>query len=749
MMRQCGCPVELGIPFQAIARVIALSIVPERLDDDIEVCVDADLCVEARMTRFWGNVGPVEYPLPNGSWWRINERRTRNGGVVQVASDITRWKQAQTALRASEQRAQDFAAASADWFWEMDAGLRFTYVSENHEEASGFQSSAVVGKRRADFIEGVDPASRERHFRTLRERQPFRDFVYRRKHGSGEEVWINASGLPVFGEDGSFLGYRGVARNVTEKLRAETALRESEQRLRDLLDGSIQGILIHRDLRPLFVNRAWAEIHGYTVREVMAMETVTDLFHTDDFARMNDYRLARLRGEEAPDRYEYRGVRKDGSFCWIELQASVIAWDGAPAVLAAAVDITNRKAAEEQLRRSEQKYRSMLNSTSEGYWLIDAAGKTVEVNAALCRMLEYDAEDFVGKSPLDFSQGENHAAFAAQMARIPREGQRTYEVVLNKRSGEEVIAYFNATTLFDEDGKAVGSFALIRDETARRRSENQLRQAQKMEAIGQLSGGIAHDFNNLLVPILGLSKISARLLPDDSPAKSNMDKIGQAADRARKLVDQILAFSRKDKAERAALSLGRLVSEALTLLRSSLPTTIRIEHDVLEGDDTVLADETQLFQVLLNLGSNARHAMGIEGGVLSIRLAGEHLATPLHVQTATLEPGPYLHLTISDTGCGMPPERVARVFDPFYTTKEVGEGTGLGLSVVHGIVESHGGGIDVESAVGQGTALHIYLPRAAEEALVSDDPTSECVADASRHLQPANPPSMVNPATHT
>jgi CheY-like chemotaxis protein len=256
-----------------------------------------------------------------------------------------------------------------------------------------------------------------------------------------------------------------------------------------------------------------------------------------------------------------------------------------------------------------------------------------------------------------------------------------------------------------------------RDEEERVRLERELRQSQKMEAIGMLAGGIAHDFNNILTAIIGYTDMAQRKISNDDSMARDLVQVQEAGSRAKKLVRQILAFSRQGEQERRPVQVASVIEEVFKLLRATLPTTIEIHQQInasLHGN-TVLADPTQLHQVLMNLGTNAAHAMRDHGGVLSVSLSDLDVDASLIALHPELTTGPCVRLTVSDTGHGMKDSVKERIFDPYFTTKKVGEGTGMGLAVVQGIVKSHGGAISVYSEPGQGTAFHIFLPRIADE----------------------------------
>jgi signal transduction histidine kinase len=270
--------------------------------------------------------------------------------------------------------------------------------------------------------------------------------------------------------------------------------------------------------------------------------------------------------------------------------------------------------------------------------------------------------------------------------------------------------------IHDASGRIIGASKIARDITALRRLEEQLRHAQKMEALGTLAGGIAHDFNNMLAAIIGYTELLQDAMPVGSPAGTWLQRVLTASLRAKALVQQILAFSRRTPVTRTPVSLAAVLRETLPFLRALLPSTMEMEAHLTSEATLVLADATQMQQILLNLGANARDAMGDTGGRLTIHLKVVEVDAAFAATHPALHAGPYVRLTMRDSGAGIPPEVLARIFEPFFTTKEVGHGTGLGLAVVHGIVADHGGTILVESTLGQGSTFTLYLPRLAEHA---------------------------------
>jgi signal transduction histidine kinase len=292
----------------------------------------------------------------------------------------------------------------------------------------------------------------------------------------------------------------------------------------------------------------------------------------------------------------------------------------------------------------------------------------------------------------------------------------SFECEYRVRSGDWRWLMGRGRCLRDESGRAYRFVGSAIDVTAQKQAQSdresleaQLRQSQKMEAMGTLAGGIAHDFNNILGAILGYGELAQQQSVPDTPLRRYMDNVMHAAHRAKALVDRILGFSRSGLGERDHVHIQSVIEETLELIAASLPADIRLEKNLIAGDAALIGDSTQLHQVAMNLCTNAVHAME-HGGILHVLLERIDLAEAQTVSRGTLIPGPYIRLVIKDTGVGIPPDVVERIFDPFFTTRGVGKGTGLGLSLVHGIVTDLGGAIHVESAMGEGTSFEIWLP---------------------------------------
>lgn len=363
----------------------------------------------------------------------------------------------------------------------------------------------------------------------------------------------------------------------------------------------------------------------------------------------------------------------------------------------------------QELRESEAKFRLLFESIPETVLVHDVQGRLLYVNGVGAQWLGWPATELLGThlseivAPDCVSQliDLRHNGHVPQTSRSKR--------VYMSRTGQHLEAEVNTCPIEFEGQAAL--LEVARDVTEQTRLEAQLRQVQKMQAIGTLAGGIAHDFNNILAAVLGYTELALYDVPHGSRAQRHLEEVLGAGKRARDLVQQILAFSRQRPAERQPVRLHLLINDVLRMLRASLPSTITIQPHLAPAAGTVLADPTQLQQVLMNLCTNAEHAMREAGGTLDVRLDAVEVSTDFAAAHAPLTPGPHVCLMVRDTGRGMTPDVIERIFEPFFTTKDVGEGTGMGLAVVDGIIANHGGAITVTSIPGHGTTFAIYLPR--------------------------------------
>ncbi len=575
----------------------------------------------------------------------------------------------------------------------------------------GYLPEEVVGKSLVDFM---TPESKElfsKHFPQFLQGKPFSGNDYEIFKADGSRARIQVTATIIHDDAGDPVAVQSVVVDVTRQRHIEDQIRESEARYRLLFDRAPVGI-IHFDtnLHVTACNENYLKLIHASQEQVIGF----------DIRKLQDRRVVQvlgkaLSGKEVWWEGEYQSTisRKTLS---ISLRTAPL-YDGQENIqggMAIVVDLTEKKKAQ------EEKYRLMsaIDQASEVIVITDPKGTIEYVNPAFEKLTGYSAEEAHGLNPRVLQSGRHGKEFYKEMWHTLRSGRVWKGHIINKRKDG---------TLFEEDasispvrnqeGEIINYVAVKRDVTQEVALKKQLNQAMKMEAIGTLAGGIAHDFNNILSAVLGYAEMAELQLDEDEPARKDVGQIIAAGQRATDLIRQILTFSRQEEEEFRPVKIQFVVKEALKLLRSSLPTSIDLQQNIDPDCGSVLADPVRIHQVLMNLCTNAKQSMAGEQGRLYIRLS--ELPPDSTAGPSCLGQGRWLDLEVADTGIGMEPQVRERIFDPFFTTKKKGQGTGLGLSVVHGIVKSHGGEITVDSEPGRGTTFHVYLP------VVADDETPE------------------------
>ena len=502
---------------------------------------------------------------------------------------------------------------------------------------------------------------------------------------------------------------------ISERRRLEQELKKSEQFYRTLIENAITGVYLMEPGRFIFVNQRYCELSGYSSEELIALDPLA-LIAPAHREEITGRLKKRFSGEEPWAEYETRMICKDGSLRDILIRATRVEYDGRPMVLGNFFDISRRKEAERALEEKEKKFRLLYEDAPLGYQSLDDKGRLLEVNKSWLDLLDYPREEVIGHWFGEFLTPESRKLFAARFPCAEGgEAVQGAEFEILRRDGSSRTIAITGRKSLERSGQPNQTHCILQDITNRTQFERQLRQVQKMEAIGTLAGGIAHDFNNLLGAIIGYADMALLEASAGSSLRHDLEQILQAGFRARGLTRQILAFSRQTDQERKPIRIGPIIKETLKLMRASIPSTIEVQALVADEEDLILGDPTQIHQVIMNLCTNAAQTMRDKGGILNVRLAPIEIPRGERYRHPDLSPGPFLKLEVRDTGLGIEPRWLDKIFDPFFTTKEAGEGTGMGLAVVHGIVKSHGGVIGVESEPGRGSRFTVFLPRIKNE----------------------------------
>jgi two-component system cell cycle sensor histidine kinase/response regulator CckA len=642
-------------------------------------------------------------------------------GVIGIFEDISerRKVQAEIARRKAEFEAMFNSISDAVIF--VDKQRHIVMANNGFTKLFGYGREEVIGKSTRFLYsnpEDFQEQGKKRFYVGAQVDSSVFEISYRRKDGTVFPSETLSS--EVKDETGSTLGFLGITRDVTARRQAEQELRESEEKYSKLFNNEIDAILIvDTETKTLIdVNDAFLKLYGYSREEAKHLR-IQDLSAEPELTLSTIRKTARVGNLRISKR---RHRKKDGTEIMVDIAAATFMLQNRKVIFARIQDITEHVASERKLRELEKRFRTAFHTSPDAININKMDGTYVEINEGFTKLTGYTREDVIGRSSLDMNIWEN-----------PEDRKTLVQGLLKSRHVENLEADFRMkdgsikTALMSANIVLLNGephiLSITRDITARKKAEeekakleSQLRQVYKMEAIGTMAGGIAHDFNNILTIILGNADLARYVLQDDAPARQYVNKILEASGRAKEMVRQILAFSRQAKQDLIPVRPHMIFSETLKLLRSTIPSSVDIQQDLNRQCRTIKADPTQLNQVLINLCANAVHAMD-DKGTLRVSLQEVKLSSKDVKHKKNIEPGPYALLSVADTGKGISPEEKERIFDPFYTTKKVGEGTGMGLSVVHGIVQNHGGMISVKSSPGKGSTFNVYFPIIAEAAV--------------------------------
>ena len=589
-----------------------------------------------------------------------------------------------------------------------DINGTIVYSNPAFEKIYGYSREETLGKTPRILKSGVLPQEVYTQFwdMLLAKKVVTGEIINKTK--DGRLLNTESSANPILDNDGNITGFLAIQHDITERKLSEAALRESEERYRKLVEFSPDAIAIHSEGKIEFINFAGAKLLGAVNPEQLIGKSVLDFVHPEyqDLAKDR----IRLLGEEGKNvsPAEEKFIKLDGSVIDVEVIAMPFTYQGRPGIQVIIRDTTYRKRGEEALKQSEEKYRTLIDNIQDGVFIIQD-GKIQFANESFARVGGYTMEEVIGKDFRELVAPEDLEMVAERYQRrqaredVPKE----YEFRMLQRDGKTRTLVNMNVGLITYRGR-VASMGTAKDITEKKKLESQLLRAQRMESVGTLASGIAHDINNVLTPIMLSQELLQEKLTDEESQKL-LNTIERSTKRGANLMKQVMSFSKGVEGERNFLQVAQIVSEIREMAKETFPRSIEIRTDIPKDLWTISGDATQLHQVVMNLCVNARDAMS-NGGILGISAENLFIDENYARMNTEAKIGPYIVITVTDTGTGIPSEIMDRIFEPFFTTKEHGKGTGLGLSISLGIVKSHGGFISVYSEVGNGTAFKIYLP---------------------------------------
>ena len=635
-------------------------------------------------------------------------------GIIGIFEDISERRKNEREIARHKAEFEAMFNSISDAVVFVDQQRHILMVNKAFTEMFGYRLEEVMGRTTQFFY--ADPEDyldqgKIRYRVGVQVDFPLYEINYRRKDGT--VFSCETLGAEVKDATGATLGFVGITRDITARKKAELELRKSEEKYSKIFNNEIDAIVIFdgETQKLIDANAAFLQLYGYTREEALHLKA-------ENISAEPDKTIATIKktAREGNMRIKRRlHLKKDGTEIVVDIGAVPIMLQDRQVIFSRIQDITEHVKSEKKLRELEKRFRIAFHTSPDAININKMDGTYVEINEGFTQLTGYTRKDVIGRSSIDINVWNNlddRKTLVDGLLKFKRVENLEADFCMKDGSIKTGLMTANIIHLQGEPH----ILSITKDITARKKAEEgkakletRLRQVYKMEAIGTMAGGIAHDFNNILTIILGNADLARYVIKEEGPARQYVDKILEASGRAKEMVRQILAFSRQAKQNLVPIKPHLVFIETLELLRSTIPSSIEIQQEINTQCRAIHADPTQLNQVLINLCANAVHAMD-EKGTLTVSLQEVQLGQKGTRHKVNLKPGFYVLLKVADTGKGISPEVKERIFDPFFTTKKVGEGTGMGLSVVHGIVDNHGGMISVESTPGKGTAFNIYFP---------------------------------------
>ncbi|MFH1155575.1 MAG: PAS domain S-box protein [Pseudomonadota bacterium] len=695
------------------------------------------------------------------------EQALLNHGEIEAGlqQELTELRRANAALKDSASHMRALLEAIPDLIWLKDPDGVYIACNSRFENFFGAKEADIVGRTDYGFVrEDLADFFREKDKAALAADGPIIIEEEVEFADDGHKEILETIKTRIFDSGGNVIGVLGVGRDITgrkrnqellqvlvqektrdlikvnEALRAENEERkkaqkkhaETENQLMVHLQNTPMGvILLDQNFRITYWNPAAESIFGHTQNE--ALGNPIDFIVPEDVKKTVKTVFSDLLSGLGGEQNINDNITREGERIICSWYNTVLYnMEGAVTGFASLVnDITQQKAHEKQLLR----FAKIIEQASEEVVITDRNGIIEYVNPSFEKNTGYSRDEAMGRTPAILKSGLHPRQFYKNIWATVLGRQIWKGTIKNKcKNGQILIHDMVITPILDSNNQISDFVSIRRDITEQSRMEQQAQQSRKMEAIGTLAGGIAHDFNNILSGIFGYAQLAVRNIHDPERSKRHIEQITMGARRAADLVQQILTFSRQTEQKKNPLHLYLIVKEAVKLLRASIPATIEIREKIY-SQSRVLADSTQMYQIVMNLCTNAYHAMRETGGTLTVSLEEKKIPEPNSVSGITVKPGAYLNLEVGDTGTGMTQDILEKIFEPYFTTKQVNEGTGLGLAVVLGIIEKHNGHIKVSSEPGAGSVFSVFLPvfipdaesHCPTTALNSPEPVSERV----------------------
>ena len=601
---------------------------------------------------------------------------------------------------------------SADAIVLVDADGIIRWANRATPAVLGYESADVIGLGVKDLVEPLDQVAWVALVAGLLDRPDTPAMgSFRCRHKDGRVRWTEAVARNLLHEArvaAIVVSYR----DVTERKHADVALGANEDRYGHLFEQAAD-IIFEADAEGCFrfVNPQTLRVFGYPPDEVIG-QRFTEFIRADYRPSILQHYYKQTRDGVLNSYVEFPAVTKDGREVWLGQNAWIVldAKGQYTGMQAVARDITERRNAEHALRAAEAKYRALVEQSLVGVYILQNA-RLVYVNPKGADILGYSQQELLDlPSAYSVLHDQDRALVIDQLARLGSAGASSVQLTVRGTRKDSTVVQAEAFCTITEFSDQPAVLATVIDISDRVRLEDQLRHAQKMEAVGRLAGGIAHDFNNLLTAIRGNAELMSHRVKHDPAMAAEVDEILHAADRAASLTRQLLLFSRKQVLQPVSLDINEIVGAVARMARRLIGADVQLQLELAATVAQVLADPAQIEQVLLNLIVNARDAMP-NGGRIQVNTANVRLqAGDPDTTQSGLAAGPYVLMAVSDNGVGMDQSTQARIFEPFFTTKETGRGTGLGLATVYGIVRQSGGAVTVTSERGQGASFRVFLP---------------------------------------